>query len=347
MRIADGPVVLVSSPICHQVAVSGSPLHRQGSVFGPRGCSSRAPHSPICRQRGVLSGPREGEPLISTRLSVPKVTHPDEGGAHRRPRTPQADRPPHPTRSWAAAPGPPHCPRAGMGVAAGPLQSISRDAGARNASIPKRRSSLAPFRSPSGFHSRMAVERPLSCRQRNRRTQSKAEPSVQLHLVSPCGTDLTPPHQPSSVTLLITGYQSSPAGRAVGAPVIELSTRSTAFHCLALLDARESHTSLDFLHRRVGAFRLCLVPVHSVPSSVRLPRIDAAPSEGNSAGAAGCLRRGRTLATVRFRLVVAHRSRGSHLQQSRPRPPGHTSFVAQISLGDPPPLRLGGLEAVT
>ena len=141
MRIADGPVVLVSSPICHQVAVSGShmrsavrrnsPLHRQGSVFGPRGCSSRAPHSPICRQRGVLSGSREGEPLISTRLSAPKVTHPDEGGAHRRPRTPQADRPPHPTRSWAAAPGPPHCPRAGMGVAAGPLQAISRDAGAR------------------------------------------------------------------------------------------------------------------------------------------------------------------------------------------------------------------------
>ena len=189
--------------------------------------------------------------------------------------------------------------------------------------------------------------RPLSCRQRNRPTQSKADPSVQLHLVSPCGTDLTPPHQPSSVTLRITGYQSSPAGRAVGAPVIELSTRSTAFHSLALLDARESHTSLDFLHRRVGAFRLCLVPVHSVPSSVRLPRIDAAPSEGNSAGAAGCLRRGRTLAIVRFRLVVAHRSCGSHLQQSRPRPPGHTSFVAQISLGDPPPLRLGGLEAVT
>ena len=143
MRIADGPVVLVSSPICHQVAVSGShmrsavrrnsPLHRQGFDFGPRGCSSRAPHSPICRQRGVLSGPREGEPLISTRLSAPKVTHPDHGGAHRRPRTPQADRPPHPTRSWAAAPGPPHCPRAGMGVAAGPLQAISRDAGARNA----------------------------------------------------------------------------------------------------------------------------------------------------------------------------------------------------------------------
>ena len=143
MRIADGPVVLVSSPICHQVAVSGShmrsavrrnsPLHRQGSVFGPRGCSSRAPHSPICRQRGVLSGPREGEPLISARLSAPKVTHPDQGAAHRRPRTPQADRPPHPTRSWAAAPGPPHCPRAGTGVAAGPLQAISRDAGARNA----------------------------------------------------------------------------------------------------------------------------------------------------------------------------------------------------------------------
>ena len=81
MRIADGPVVLVSSPICHQVAVSGShmrsavrrnsPLNRQGSVFGPRGCSSRAPHSPICRQRGV-SGPREGEPLNSTRLSAPR-----------------------------------------------------------------------------------------------------------------------------------------------------------------------------------------------------------------------------------------------------------------------------------
>ena len=106
MRIADGPVVLVSSPICHQVAVSGShmrsavrrnsPLHRQGSAFGPRGCSSRAPHSPICRPRGVLPVPREGEPLISTRLSAPKVTHPDQGGAHRRPRTPQADRPPHP-----------------------------------------------------------------------------------------------------------------------------------------------------------------------------------------------------------------------------------------------------------
>ena len=210
MRIADGPVVLVSSPICHQVAVSGShmrsavrrnsPLHRQGSVFGPRVCSSRAPHSPICRQRGVLSGPREGEPLISTRLSAHKVTHPDEGGAHRRPRTPQADRPPHPTRSWAAAPGPPHCPPhcAGMGVAAGPLQAISRDAGARNASIPKRRSSLAPFRSPSGFHSRMAVGRPLSCRQHNRRTQSKADPS--LHLVSPCGTDLTLPPPPPPPT---------------------------------------------------------------------------------------------------------------------------------------------------
>ena len=39
--------------------------------------------------------------------------------------------------------------------------------------------------------------RPLSWRQRNRRTQSKAVPSVQLHLVSPCGTDLTPPTNPS------------------------------------------------------------------------------------------------------------------------------------------------------
>ena len=57
--------------------------------------------------------------------------------------------------------------------------------------------------------------RPLSCRQRNRRTQSRADPSV--------------PRQPSSVTLRITGHQSSPAGRAVGAPVIELATRSTAF----------------------------------------------------------------------------------------------------------------------
>ena len=142
IRIADGPVVLVSSPICHQGAVSGSqmrsavrcnsPIRRQGFDLGPRGCSSCAPHSPICRQRGV-SAPREGEPLISTRLSAPKVTHPDRGGTHRRPRTPQADRPPHPTRSWAAAPGPPHCPRAGMGVAARPLQAIPRDAGARNA----------------------------------------------------------------------------------------------------------------------------------------------------------------------------------------------------------------------
>ena len=98
MRIADGPVVLVSSPTCHQVAVPGShmrsavrrnsPLHHQGFVFGPRGCSSRAPHSPICRHRGVLSGPREGESLISTRLSAPKVTHPDQGGATPSPEDP-------------------------------------------------------------------------------------------------------------------------------------------------------------------------------------------------------------------------------------------------------------------
>ena len=36
-------------------------------------------------------------------------------------------------------------------------------------------------------------------------------------------------HQPSSVTLRMTGHQSDDYGRAVGAPVIELSTRSTAF----------------------------------------------------------------------------------------------------------------------
>ena len=109
-----------------------------------------------------------------------------------------------PTRSWAAAPGPPRCPRAGMGVAAGPLQAISRDAGARNALHSQ--ASLAPFRSPSGFHSSMAVGRPLSCRQRNRRTQSKADPSVQLHLVSPCGTDLT--HGPL-LAMLSNSFKSS------------------------------------------------------------------------------------------------------------------------------------------
>ena len=64
-----------------------SPIRRQEFDFGPRGCSSRAPHSPICGQRGV-SRPREGEPLISTRQSAPKVTHPDHGGAHRRPALP-------------------------------------------------------------------------------------------------------------------------------------------------------------------------------------------------------------------------------------------------------------------
>ena len=150
------------------------------------------------------------------------------------------------------------------------------------------------------------------------------------------------PHQPSSVTLRITGHQSSPAGRAVGAPVIELSTRSTAFPLFSpARRAREPCTSLDFLHRRVGAFRLCLVPVHSVPSSVRLPRIDAASSEGSSAGAAGCLRRGRTLAPVRFRLVVAHRSRGSHLQQSRPRPPATPHSWPRFRLETPLPYGSG------
>ena len=117
---------------CFQPFVVTRPSSARVRFRTTRGCFSRAPHSPIGRQRGV-SGPREGEPFISTRLSAPKVTHPDRGGTHRRPRTPQADRPPHPTRSWAAAPGPPHCPRAGMGVAAGPLQAIPRDTGTRNA----------------------------------------------------------------------------------------------------------------------------------------------------------------------------------------------------------------------
>ena len=72
-----------------------SPIRRQGFAFGPRRCSCSAPHSLICRQRGV-PGPREGQPLISTRLSAPKGSHPDLRGAHRRPTTPQADRPPHP-----------------------------------------------------------------------------------------------------------------------------------------------------------------------------------------------------------------------------------------------------------
>ena len=139
------------------------------------------------------------------------------------------------------------------------------------------------------------------------------------------------PHQPSSVTLRITRHQSSPAGRAVGAPVIELQTRSTAFPLFSpARRAREPYLSrfspaprwgLPFVPRSRSSRPLCLAS-------------DAAPSEGNSAGAAECLRRSRTLAPVRFRLLFAHRSRGSHLQQSRPRLPGHTSFVAQTSLGD-------------
>ena len=156
------------------------------------------------------------------------------------------------------------------------------------------------------------------------------------------------PHQPSSVSLRIAGHQSSPAGRAVGAPIIKLATRSTAFPLFSpARRARESYLSRFSPAPRWGpSVRASFPFIPSPPLSVCLAS-DAAPSEGNSAGAAGCLRRGRTLAPVRFRVVFAHRSRGSHLQQSRPRPPGHTSFVAQTSLGDPPPLRLGGLEAVT
>ena len=80
-RTATGPAVHLRSSIRLQEGVSGShmrsavrcssPISRQGFDFEPRGCSSRAPHSPICRQRGV-SGPREGEPLISTRLLPPR-----------------------------------------------------------------------------------------------------------------------------------------------------------------------------------------------------------------------------------------------------------------------------------
>ena len=70
--------------------------------------------------------------------------------------------------------------------------------------------------------------------------------------------------------LRITGHQSSPAGRAV----IELATRSTAFplFCPARR-AREPYLS----PAPRWAFRSCIVPVHPVPSSVRLPRIRRRP----------------------------------------------------------------------
>ena len=43
MRIADGPVVLVSSPICHQVAVSGS--HMRSAVRRNLPSTARDPFS--------------------------------------------------------------------------------------------------------------------------------------------------------------------------------------------------------------------------------------------------------------------------------------------------------------
>ena len=106
--------------------------------------------------------------------------------------------------------------------------------------------------------------RPLSCRQRNRRTQFKADPSVQLHLVSPCGTS-RPRHQ------------SSPAGRAVGAPVIELATRSKAFPLFGPARCAREPCITRFSPAPRWGLRSCLVPVHPVPSSVRLPRIRRRP----------------------------------------------------------------------
>ena len=57
IRTPSGPAVHLRS-----LSAASKAYRDQGFDFGPRGCSSRARHSPICRQRGV-SGPREGEPL--------------------------------------------------------------------------------------------------------------------------------------------------------------------------------------------------------------------------------------------------------------------------------------------
>ena len=106
------------------------------------------------------------------------------------------------------------------------------------------------------------------------------------------------PHQPSSVTLRITGHQSSPAGRGVGAPVIELATRSTAFPLFSpARRAREPY--LSRFSPAPPSVRASFPFIPSPPLSVCLAS-DAAPSEGNSAGAAECLRRGHTLAPVRW-----------------------------------------------
>ena len=169
---------------------------------------------------------------------------------------------------------------------------------------------------------------------------------MQLLSVSPCVVDLTPPPTPlSDTTQRITGRQSSPAGQAIGAPVIELTTRSRAQPFFSpLVDVRERHTSLDFLRSSFYPF------IPSPPLFVCLAS-GATPSEGSLAGAAERFRCGRTLSPVRFRLVFAHCSRGSHLQQSRLRPPGHLIRGPDFAWR-PPPLRAtarrfgGGLAIV-
>ena len=110
-------------------------------------------------------------------------------------------------------------------------------------------------------------------------------------------------------------------------------------HSLSLLDVRESHTSLDFLQRRVGAFRSCFFLVHPVPSSVRLPCLRRRPFRRKLGG---CRRMPPSRSHARTRPLpaglrslfprFASTATGSHLIRG-------PDFTWR-----PPPLRLGGLR---
>ena len=118
-----------------------SPISRHGFDFGPRGYSSRAPHSPIWHQRGV-SGPREGEPLISTRLLPPRWRIRITGG-----RTPSSEDPTGRSTS----------PHSFMGCRS------------RSASLPARR---------DGRSSRTAASHPTRCRRTQCHSIPKRCPSL-------------------------------------------------------------------------------------------------------------------------------------------------------------------------
>ena len=148
-RTARNPAVHLGLSIRHQDGVSG-PRVVQPFIFThytSPGSRTRTASGPGVHLRSLSAASKAYSPLFSTPSGAPKGKHPGRGSAHRLLRPPEADL--TPTRSRAATPRPPHCPRPGMGVAADHCKPAPRDALRRPAHatspIPNRCPLLAPL----------------------------------------------------------------------------------------------------------------------------------------------------------------------------------------------------------